>query len=351
MSNKILHIGVDGSFTKSFIELVKEEFDFDDHYFLITSDNNEKSIYSNVTLAPRTIPSRLKHYAEATIRMHQARKIILHGLFDTKLVFILFLMPWLLKKSCWVLWGGDLYIYKQGEQNWRWRVAEFFRRPVIKGIQVITTTVPGDYELVKDCYGATGIYIQNLMYQSHLYRKLDDIRRAEKKKDKIFVQIGNSSDPSNNHFEILDFISKKVDLPIEVFCPLAYGSNTHRNDVIKKGKELLGERFSPLTEVVSFDDYNRYMSSIDIAIFNHNRQQAMGNIIGLISLGKKVVLKSSVTPYKYFSDLGIKVYTLEDKDLFEPMESELVKMNVKKAKDYFTLERLKMNWKEVFDAK
>ncbi|WP_461605604.1 TDP-N-acetylfucosamine:lipid II N-acetylfucosaminyltransferase family protein [Aeromonas allosaccharophila] len=351
MKNKILHIGVDGGFIKSFINFVKEEFDFNAHYFLITSCNKGESVYPNVKLAPRTIISRLKHYVEATVRMHQARKIIFHGIFDTKLVFILFLMPWLLKKSCWVLWGGDLYIYRLGDKNWKWRVAEYFRRPVIKKFQVITTTVPGDYELTKDWYSTKGKFIQNLMYKSHVYRRLNNIGISEKMNGDIFIQVGNSSDPSNNHIEILELISKKRDLSIKVFCPLSYGSDVHKDFVIQKGKELLGDRFIPLTELMSFDDYNNHMASIDIAIFNHDRQQAMGNIIGLVSLGKKVVLKNSVTPYKFFSDLGISIYTLDDENLFEPMDADQAKVNINRAKSYFTSERLKMNWMEVFDEK
>ena len=57
-----------------------------------------------------------------------------------------------------------------------------------------------------------------------------------------------------------------------------------------------------MTDLMSFDDYNKYLASIDIAIFHHDRQQAMGNVIGLISLGKKVVLKDSISSYEFFTD-------------------------------------------------
>lgn len=49
--------------------------------------------------------------------------------------------------------------------------------------------------------------------------------------------------------------------------------------VIIKGKELFGEKFIPLTEFMTFEKYLEFLGSIDIAIFAHKRQQAMGNTI------------------------------------------------------------------------
>jgi len=266
-------------------------------------------------------------------------------------VFILFLMPWLLRKSCWVLWGGDLYTYNHGEKNWKWKLSELFRRPVIRNIKTITTTVPGDYVLAQKWYGARGGFIQNLMYKSHVCRNIDEECLARETRDSTYIQVGNSSDPANNHIEALSFISESQPGLCEIFCPLSYGSDANKKSVIKSGRLLFGDRFHPITELMSFDDYNKYLATIDVAIFNHDRQQAMGNIIGLLSMGKKVVLKSSVTPYEFFSELGLVVYTLTDKDLLKPMDVHVAKENIAIAKSFFTPERLIMNWAEVFNEK
>lgn len=351
MSKKILHIGMDGGFLRSFIDFVKDEFEFDKHSFLITTEKYQKSDYKNVVLSQRTVFARLRHYALSVIKMHQSDKVVLHGLFDTKFVFILFLMPWLLRRCCWVLWGGDLYIHHLGEKNWKWKLSEFFRRPVIMNINTITTTVPGDYGLAQKWYGARGSFIQNLMYKSHVCRGTGEEFLPKESKGSIYIQVGNSSDPANNHIEVLSFISENQTGLCEIFCPLSYGSDAHKRYVIKTGKMLFSDRFHPITELMSFDDYNKYLATIDVAIFNHDRQQAMGNIIGLISMGKKVVLKSSITPYEFFTDLELGVYTLADEDIFEPIDVAEAQKNIAIARNYFTLERLKMNWTEVFDEK
>jgi hypothetical protein len=49
--------------------------------------------------------------------MNNAEKIFIHGLFSKELVLLLFGQPWLLQKSYWVIWGGDLYYYKFRNQK------------------------------------------------------------------------------------------------------------------------------------------------------------------------------------------------------------------------------------------
>ncbi len=135
------------------------------------------------------------------------------------------------------MWGGDLYVYQLGERNWKWRFRELFRRPVIRRMAYFSTTVPGDYELVKKWYSTNSKFIHNLMYQSHLYRDSNQIECKLDKGQNVFIQIGNSADPSNNHFEIIEKISKFKDRNIKVLCPLSYGSVEHREAVISFGKK------------------------------------------------------------------------------------------------------------------
>jgi len=350
MKNKILHIAGCDKFIPPFIEFIKQNFEFNDHQFLLTNGMAEHELknVANVILSKRSIIGRLKHYAQAIIKMHQAKIVILHGLFDLRLVLILFFMPWLLKKCYWVMWGGDLYVYQLGECNWQWKLREFFRRPVIKSMGFFTTTVPGDYLLAKEWYGTKAKWIHNLMYPSHLYRISDTISCKSDKDRDIFIQIGNSADPSNNHLEIIDKLEQYKNNNIKVFCPLSYGSEVHKEKVISYGKKVLGDKFHPMVDYMSFEEYNAYMACIDIAIFNHDRQQAMGNAIGLLSLGKKVVLKKTVTPFSFFEEIGLIIYSIDDANLLDKLDADISINNIRKMKDYFHAERLKSNWNDVF---
>lgn len=106
--------------------------------------------------------------------MQQADKIILHGSFNQHVVRLLFLMPRVLKKCYWVMWGGDLYVHKLGNHtSRRWKVNEFIRRPVIKNMGHLITYIKGDYALAREWYGARGNYQECFMYPSDLYKELD----------------------------------------------------------------------------------------------------------------------------------------------------------------------------------
>ena len=101
INHKVLHIGSAEKFMPQFIELIKENFDVNYHEFWLSKGMAEKDIIQdNKThlLPNNSKTSRLKHYTQVLIKMHQADKIILHSLSDITIVKILFFSPWLLKK-------------------------------------------------------------------------------------------------------------------------------------------------------------------------------------------------------------------------------------------------------------
>jgi len=349
MSKENLHIGGYNKFTKPFIELVKDNFDFDEHFFLMISREKEIATYENVKVASRTISSRLKYYFKVVFLMHQSKKIILHGLFDIKLIVLLFFMPWLHKKCFWVLFGGDLYIRRNGARTLSWRIKEVFRTLFIKRLHAVITTVPGDYELVRKWYSTRAKYIPSLMYGSHVARDLE--LQSTTDKNLINIQVGNSADPENRHAEVFDKLDQlKEEVKFNVYCPLSYGNEEYAQAVIEEGAGLFRENFLPLTEFMSFDEYNRYMATIDVAIFNHRRQQAMGNIIGLLSMGKTVYLRSTETPYQFFKELGITVFKSDALDEgLQVLNEKQKQKNIEIVKREFTRSSLVESWRLIFN--
>lgn len=344
MTQKILHLGPCDKFIPPFIEFIKDNFDFDDHLFLLTNSMSENELinHSNVKLSGKGKFSIVKHYALVIRKMKQADKIILHSLFDIKIVQILFFSPWLLKKCYWVMWGGDLYSYQLGKRNKSWYKNEFFRRPVIKNMGHLVTYIKGDVDLARKWYGAKGEYHECLMYLSNIYKTLDILNTQS---DTINIQIGNSADPSNNHIEILNKLLPFKHKNIRIYAPLSYGNKDHAKEVISKGKELFSDKFIALTDFMPFEQYLKFLGSIDIAIFNHKRQQAMGNTITLLGLGKTVFIRGDTTQWEFFKDKNIEVLNTLN---FELNYIKDLEKNIKNTADYFSKEILIEQYKLLF---
>lgn len=351
MNKNILHIGGYDKFTKPFIELVKENFEFESHCFLMTSSQVEKVSYGNVRVFERSILSRLKYYCSVLIKSHKFDKVILHGLFDIKLVVILFFMPWLLKKCYWVMWGGDLYDYETGEKNWQWRVNEFFRRPVIKNVANFLTYIPGDVELVRKWYGALGEHHECLMYLSNVVdsKIIRAARDTTEEYSFVAILVGNSADPSNNHIEALEKLLPYKNEDIKIFVPLSYGDQDYARSVIEKGSDWFADKFVPLTSFMEFDEYLEFLRSIDIAVFNHKRQQAMGNTITLLAMGKTIFMRNDVSQWDFLTDLGINLKSVNELSLKKITKEEL-QANSGVISSYFSKEILKNQLSKIFEV-
>jgi dTDP-N-acetylfucosamine:lipid II N-acetylfucosaminyltransferase len=330
----ILHLCVLDKFIAPFYEFIDEHFaDFQSrHLFYI---NGVSSIYripkgENLYIAQDHKPAKI--YDWLIRSMNCADKIILHGLWDVRVLLLLTVQPWLLRKCYWVIWGGDLYTYQLDQRSLRWWRNEVFRRFVIKRLGHLITHIKGDYELAKKWYGSTGQWHECFTYTSNIHQKALSHPMLH---DGINILLGNSADPGNNHIEVLDKLKTHTANNIRIYCPLSYGDQLYAQKVSDYGKSLFGEKFIPLRDFMSLEKYNDLLAKTDIGIFNHKRQQAMGNITTLIGLGKKVYISSKITTWDFFQSLGLKVFDVSVIDLL-PIESKISKNNALIASNYFS---------------
>lgn len=344
---KILHICVVDKFIPSFIEFIRSNFNWDEHSFILLGGDFSKypiKLERNIV----HLTSR-KQLLSVSISMHRAEKIILHGLFEPYLVRFLAMQPWLLKKIYWVIWGGDLYLKKNdyvAELNfdWRWKKNELWRHFVIKRIGHFITHIKGDYELAQQWYGAKGQWHECFMYPSNLYK---DYEVPLKQGDTINILVGNSADPTNNHAEIFEKLMPYKDRDIQIFCPLSYGKADYAERMAKLGKELFGNKFTPFLDFIPFEKYLKLLGQIDIAVFAHKRQQAMGNTITLLGLGKKVYMRSDVTPWALFSEIKVNVFDVAQMDINQ-LGSDEAERNKAIIAGYFSEKKLIEQFSEIF---
>ena len=201
-------------------------------------------------------------------------------------------------------------------------------------------------------------YHFNLKWLWYCYYNIDDTigeMKFSRTKKRINILVGNSSDPRNNHIEAFDLL-KRFDIGTsQVICPLSYGTivDGYVDNVIHIGKRFFANNFLPLIEFMSLKDYNEIIGTCNIVIFNHNIQQAVGNIISSLALGAKVYLNNSNPLLLYFKRLGINIYSIQDdlvnenKEALLSLNDNLISQNQQILKRELSKERVYTNTQEL----
>lgn len=350
----ILHLFPQDKFTVQFIEFINNNFNINEHLFIIygmkdTYKKSQVEKYNNIIYVNKKCKCNIIKFIKYCNKLD---KIILHSLFmPSWLKYYLFLNKSVLRKSNWVIWGGDLYLYKMRNKNLKSDLNEVIRRKIIKNLGGLITHIKGDYELAKEWYGAKGKYMYSFMYPSNLYKYYDLSKNNLDIKRTIYIQIGNSADPTNNHLDIFKKLEVYSDKNIKIICPLSYGDEDYKNKVINEGKKIFGNKFNPLLKFMDIKEYLEVLSEIDVAIFNHKRQQAVGNITSLLGFGKKVYIRSDITTWDFCKIHNLKVFDAASDfvDLLTPLDLNDSIKNIDNVKNSFSEEKLILDWKKIFE--
>lgn len=340
MSQKYIHIMYNEKFISAYIEFINKNFNMNKHKFLVI-DGDKKfdkyNIFAQNVEYKKTINKRskiiklLNIYIYLIKELKNSKKIYFHSLFDKKVIFFLFLFRKYLKKSNWIIWGGDLYCYEKRKKDLKYKIWYYIEDYVKRNIGYVSTLVPEDYEIAKKYYKVNG------KYQKALYPFNNDFKYIEslivRPKDEVYIQIGNSADSSNNHFEIIDLLSKFKGEKIRIYAILSYGDSIYAQKVNTYGKEIFGDKFIGIFDFMSIDKYWSYIKDIDILIFNHNRQQGLGNITMLSYFEKKVYIRKDISSWNYLTkDIELKLNSVDEikKQTFQEFINNNAKGNKEK---------------------
>jgi len=339
---KIVHIMHIQKFIPFFIEDTNNNFNNEEHLFCIVKTSNYQ-LYPDVVNKIKSYEynniffvEEKKDFFILITKLYEAKKIILHSIWLRFIINTLFLQPWLLKKSYWVMWGGDF----NGKRN-RYNPIKRF---VIKYMGYYVTYIKGDYEYIKKYFNAKGTYIECFMYDSNLYHP---IKLSPKTTSTVNIQVGNSGVARNNHIEIFEKLKKFKEEDIKIFTPLGYGSESSKYSIIKAGRKIFGNKYEAQLDFLPFEEYLKYLSNIDIAIFGNKSQQAMGTIISLLGLGVKVYIRSDITPWKTFKDLKLNIFDVEELDI-TPLSKEDKLHNINIIKNHFSKENYLKQLEDLF---
>lgn len=147
------------------------------------------------------------------------------------------------------------------------------------------------------------------------------------------ILLGNSASLTSNHLDAFETL-RKLDLTgRRVVCPLSYGDAAYAKMAAEAGRRRLGDAFLPLMDFLPIDEYNEILAKCGVVVMNHNRQQAMGNIITALWLGAKVCLNDDTTVWRYLRRNGIDVRSISrelrpgNPAALDPLPAESVERN------------------------
>lgn len=377
---KYVHLMYDNFYCNKFMHFTNEHFNEKEHLYLFIVPEGHNFNYVNPNGAKNAKIINLKNdINKLNYYFNNTNKIFIHYLFGH--ICRTLIKLGIKKELFWVLYGGDLYnhIDKELHSN---KTKEFmtkigfefksnksnlnkvYRKSLIRELNFVLTSKKGDYEIFKNNFISNTTrfdFLHPLPVDFDLLDeekiKINEKYNFENKYEKVLL-VGNSANSLNNHIDIL-YELKRYNLKNTcIIMPLSYsGHDRYINQLIKKGKEMFGDKFIPITEYLPHDVYSNILKQVDVAIFNHNRQQALANIIALLYLGKKVYIKKNISSYNFLTSQGLKVYKINElknsnsiKELVE-IDSEISSKNRTNVKVNFNINQRNKIAEKIFNKR
>ena len=309
---------------REIVRFFRKYFDADEHYILFhtscTSKYAEILNTKNVFDWREMGTGKWGKYQGYKKFLEEADIVFLHGFyFRNSLLEFYYTHRNLLKKCVWIGWGIDIYNWKRPEVNIKNRLLNHMDVVCRKNLFGSGVLLGTDTPVLKENFGDTSkTYITPYPYQAHNFDLMDELRRQPKNHDGIHIQLGNNSFKFNHQVEILDALRPFRNENIKIMMPLTYGNAGHietpghTQRLCRYAKEIFGDKVVIQQKSLKKDYYTKLLASHDIGIFNAHRQNALGNILRLSYMGKKIYLHSDNPLYQFVKDKGVEIYDVKD---------------------------------------
>lgn len=309
----IIHIfSSTGNYPVEFVNFVSAEFPEKDQVFVFRKSIDKGKFSESALKRVVMVTSKWALLFKMTPLLGKADQVVFHSFPIGIVLFYWVFAIRQVKMATLAIYGAEIYWYKYVKHTVWARLQEGMRKRIFLRFTSAITVIKKDYQLFRDKYAPDAGHFKAFVPIPGNLTSLEFRPTLPGNKGKISILLGNSSNPSNHHLEILNLLTT---LPcaneIELICPLSYGDELHAGRVEEKGIETFGTRFRALREFLAPDQYNELLYSVDLAIMNHDRQQALGNIFMLLFIGKNVFLRGDNPAVDFLLDEGIRVKSID----------------------------------------
>jgi hypothetical protein len=238
-------------------------------------------------------------------------------------------------KILWISWGFDIYPYLNEKNSYFLDMTKkllvelggelkdnYSGKEFIYRVDYFSTVIPEEFEDFSRKYSiALDKYIpwNYLTIEDHIVKGFE-----EKVVIGDNILFGNSGSEWLNHYDGFQILKS---FPIEfdqIICPLGYGNGKYSNKIQELGFQEFGDRFQPIKEFLPYDDYVKVLLSCKFLFLNSIRQIGMANILLMLFIGAKIVLRKENPSYQFLKNNHLPVYTIEDLDDLKVSRDELL---------------------------
>lgn len=350
-----LHVMPKEKFTYGFIEFTFATFPEVNIKFVVYGDDDAQGYELYVDHRVVSVPSAKAVFEdEVSLRLLRDSNVVILNWVNMSLLPS---MWHYLPKTHLLFWGGDYSPYV--DTGWK-GLPHFLKRRLLQACigrsRGMIGLTPGDLRKIETISNPdSSRHVCELGYLASRY-DADIVLIDRRAPFPVNILLGNSATPTNRHKSALDALSRFAEEDIKIYAPLSYGDDAYREEVIRYGHELFGDKFVPVTEFMERAEYISFLSKISIGVFNYDRQQGLGNIHLLMRLGAKVFLSQDSGMLAEHIDNGAAVECLEDvpKLTFDefcvPLAAEAVARNKGLYSGESNFARAKAHWGAFYGA-
>lgn len=171
---------------------------------------------------------------------------------------------------------------------------------------VITEHSGPEVEWVRHLYpGCKAKHVVGSFDQNFDIAKSIPMKPVPQKDIPLKILLGNSSDPNGNQIDALHYLRKRVKTDCEVYSFLSYGDPEAKKWIIDYADKHWGGSFHAITDYMDKTSFVNFINEMDVVMMYHNRQQAEGNIMTALTLGKPVFMKTKNPQFDMLKRMGV----------------------------------------------
>jgi dTDP-N-acetylfucosamine:lipid II N-acetylfucosaminyltransferase len=340
----------------------------EDHRFVIlgTVAADTRAVYEGLGVAAGQLvfmEGRLGELVRLFRRLDRGALLVLHSIFWASIWRALALRPGLWRRTVWLMWGADVHALCGPIEHNTWLRSLYgylrrapgllLRKIIIRRLGAVAALAPGDFNVLQSRFGKLDNY-HRVFYSDTVLTSETEKSEEPRADGGLRVCLGNSASESNCHVEALQWLSRFKHENITIICPLSYGDPCYADAVVAAGRDLLGDKFQPLLELLEREAWVKLLKAQDILVFNHKRQQGLFALYTMLFAGKKCFVRSDISVHAMLREFGIQTFPTETiaslpfAEFARPLQPELAEANRGQCQQHLSKEASVASWRQLF---